>query len=184
MSPHARSRAGQVILHRLGARNTRWTFEPDAVREYVESRLAGRVLNVYAGRTELRHDGPAVRVDNDPDLAADHHVDAIEVGELFDPESFDTVVLDPPYSERKAHEKYGENSYRGRFAQVLDVVAPLVRIGGRTIVTGYQSGHLGKSRGFRLDEVALVYHPGDVNDTIIAVEERVQCELGRFGGRP
>src|SRR6056297_1529565 len=57
----------------------RWTFQSNKIREWVEERLQGRVLNACAGRTKLVHDGEIVRNDIDEERDADLHVDVCEV---------------------------------------------------------------------------------------------------------
>ena len=157
----------------------KWTFDPDSVRRYVESHLRGRVLNLFAGRTRLRHDGEVVRNDLDETIDADHHFDAVEVADNFPPRSFDTVVLDPPYNVRKAREKYN-GRYRGAFTVVKDRLIPLVKLGGRVVHFGYASTGMSRSRGFEKREVCLINHKGDHNDTICVVEERVEGALDSY----
>lgn len=150
---------------------TKWTFKPDDVRQYVESRLRGDVLNLFAGETKLRHDGEVIRNDINEDADADYHFDAEEVADHFAPESFDTVVLDPPYNVRKAREKYNGRNI-GKFTRVKDELVPLVRPGGIVLTFGYSSTGMSRSRGFEKEEIALLNHKGDHNDTICVVERK------------
>lgn len=59
-----------------------------------------RILHPFGGRAEL-----GVRVDLDPLVEPDVVADAHELP--FEDESFDCVVLDPPYSDEEALELYG-----------------------------------------------------------------------------
>lgn len=155
---------------------TKWTFEHPAVRRYVEERLEGRVLNLFAGKTTLRHSGEVVRVDIDPNREPDHCIDAEMIDEYYQPDTFDTVILDPPYNVRKAREKYG-GEYVGKFTLIKDKVTDMVRLGGTTLHFGYDSTGMSQSRGYEKDEIALINHKGDHNDTICVVETRVQATL-------
>lgn len=157
----------------------RWTFKYDKVRRFVEEHLEGRVLNLFAGQTRLRHDGEIVTNDIDETVDADHHFDAVEVADHFDPCTFDTVILDPPYNVRKAREKY-DGRMVGKFTRAKDELVPLIKPGGKTIHFGYSSTGMSPSRGFELEEVCLLNHKGDHNDTICVVEQRVNRELGHF----
>jgi len=168
-----------IDLHRIEAPANRWTFGPKPVRRFVERRLEGRVLNLFAGRTELKHDGKIIRNDLDDSVSADHHVDALDVGELFSSRSFDTVILDPPYSVRKSREKY-DGEYQGKFSAVKDQVATICRVGGRVITFGYDSTGMGQQRGYELQEAAMINHKGDINDTIATVEQRVERKLTEY----
>lgn len=157
----------------------KWTFEPATLRRYVESHLKGRVLNLFAGQTHLRHEGEVIRNDLDESIEAEYHFDATEVADFFPPRSFDTVILDPPYNVRKAREKYN-GEYRGEFTIIKDQVVPLVKLGGRVIHFGYASTGMSKSRGFKKREVCLINHKGDFNDTICVVEDRVEGGLDSY----
>lgn len=165
----------------LAAPNTRWTFEPDAVREWVESRLEGRTLNLFAGRTRLRHDGEVVRNDLDGSIDADYHVDARAAADHFDPGSFDTVVLDPPLPGRWVDGEGPGGPGALRHRQVENGVAELVRASGRTITFGRDSSGMGAGRGFETEEICLINHPGAFQDTIAVVERRTGTAVP--GGR-
>ena len=155
---------------------TKWTFQPDKVRNYVESQLQGRVLNLFAGETKLNHDGEIIRNDIDEDRDADYHFDATNVDEYFADDSFDTIILDPPYNVRKSREKYNQE-LKLQFTIVRDKCAPLVRSNGKVISLGYDSTGMSKSRGFEKDAIALLNHKGTHNDTICLVERKANTSL-------
>lgn len=163
----------------IRTRADKWTFQPEPVRRYVEGWLTGRVLNLFAGMTKLTHDGEIVRNDLDEEKDADHHFDAIAVGKHFPANSFDTVILDPPYNVRKAREKYN-GEYQGKFTAVKEQVKTLVRPGGLVVHCGYQTPGMGISRGFELVEVCNIAHGGDINDTLICIEQRVESDLADY----
>lgn len=169
----------QFSFRRIETPAAKWTFDPEPVRRYVERWLEGTVLNLFAGQTELRHDGDIHRNDCDESIDADTHFDAVDVAAQFGPRSLDTVILDPPYNVRKAREKY-DGQMVGTFTHVKDELIPLVRPGGRTIHFGYSSTGMGRKRGFDLKEICLLNHKGDINDTIVVVEQRVEHRLGDF----
>jgi len=158
---------------------TKWTFEPDSVRRFVESQLEGRVLNLFAGETKLRHSGEIVRNDLDEKREADVHIDATQCRKHFEDCSFNTVVLDPPYNVRKAREKY-EGEYMGAFKRVKNQVQHLVEPGGRVITFGYDSTGMSKSRGYEKEHISLLNHKGDHNDTICTIERRVNRSLSDY----
>jgi len=158
---------------------TKWTFQPDCVRKYVQNQLDGRVLNLFAGETKLRHNGEIVRNDLDEERDADTHIDATQARKHFEDASFDTVILDPPYNVRKAREKY-EGEYMGAFKRVKNQVQHLVKPGGKTLCWGYDSTGMSKRRGFEKEAVALLNHKGDHNDTICVVERKVNQSLGGY----
>lgn len=172
---------GELPFRRIRTNPSKWTFQPHAVRKYVEGWLDGRVLNLFAGHTELRHDGEIVRNDLDEDKPADYHFDAVDADLYLDEDSFDTVVLDPPWNSRKSREKY-RGEYQGHFTAVKDTVAKLVKPGGHVLTVGYDTLGLGKQRGFKPRAVASLCYGGDINDALILVEQRVEHDLSTVGG--
>jgi len=154
----------------------KWTFQPKKVRRFVEKELEGRVLNLFAGKTKLRHSEEIVRNDISEDIKADYHFDAVNVDEKLNGEMFDTVILDPPYNVRKSREKYN-GTYQGKFKAIKDKVSKLVNVGGKVLTFGYDSTGMSNSRGFRKEKIYLINHKGDHNDTICLMERRIQTSL-------
>lgn len=161
----------------LRSRNARkYTFEDPAIRNWVEARLHGHVLNLCCGQTHLDYDGPVHRNDIDIDRDADTHFDAVTVGERIDSNTFDTVVVDPPWSSKddspdftKRRDRYGDE-YVDSYAQMKDGVESVLRPGGRCITFGYDSSGLGAGRGAIVEEIALINFTGNHNDAIAVVE--------------
>lgn len=159
----------------------KYTFEQPKLKAWVESYCMGNILNLFAGKVKLNV--PEIRVDIDPEMPADYHMDAYEfvrmvglTGNLPGSTSgallkFDTVVLDPPYNIRKAREKY-EGHWIGKLTKVKNLLPHIIAPGGRVISLGYDSVGMSKSRGFKKIAICLVCHGGDHNDTICLVEEK------------
>jgi hypothetical protein len=90
----------------------RYTFEQPRLKQWVESWCSGRVLNLFAGRVLL--DVDETRVDMDPEMPAQFHMDAQEMVEQFIHEGvmFDTIVLDPPYCYDPETEVLTQNGWK------------------------------------------------------------------------
>lgn len=155
----------------LRARASTWTFSDPKVKSWVESRLEGRVLNLFAGKTMLDHTGEIVRVDINEDRDADYHFDALHVKDYFEDRSFDTVILDPPFSEIQSRKHYN-GEHAGKFKHIRDEVADLVCPGGKTLTFGYHSTGMATTRGFEKEELLLINHGGRFPDTIGSVDRR------------
>jgi len=84
----------------------RWTFEDKTIRNWVVGHMDGRVLNACAGKTELPHDDTVVTNDVDETIQTDYSVDVVELAALLEPESFDTIVFDPPWTMYQANMRY------------------------------------------------------------------------------
>ena len=84
----------------------RWTFDTEPIRDWVESNLCGRVINVCAGKCRLSHTDEIIRNDKDETLHTDYHLDVAELPRVLEPQSFDTVVFDPPWTLYQANLRY------------------------------------------------------------------------------
>lgn len=147
----------------------RYTFEQPRVKSWVESMCRGKVLNLFAGKVLLNAD--EIRNDIDLTMPADFHQDAYELVCAFPSYSFDTIVLDPPYSLRKSREKY-EGRCIGSFTKIKNELPRILRAGGRVITFGYDSVGMAKKRGFSKVAILLICHSGDHDDTIAVVEDK------------
>lgn len=85
------------------------TFEDSQIRQWVESRLSGRVLNACCGPTTLNHKDEIVRNDIDETIAAEYHVDVARLAAVLEPRSFETIVFDPPWTLYQANMRYDGN---------------------------------------------------------------------------
>jgi len=146
----------------------RYTFSNRKFREWVESRSAGKVLNLFAGATILDLD--EVRVDTDRSMVADHYTDAFDFVKSWKGDKFDTVILDPPYSYRKSMELYNDN-YTSRFKLIADNIDRIMKPEAKIISLGYHSSFMGKNRGYDLVELCVFAHGGAQHCTIGIVEQ-------------
>jgi len=158
----------------------RWTFEYEPARELVESLLAGRVLNACAGKTKLRHDEEIVRNDLNPDRDADTHHNVEEIADHFPPQSFDTVVFDPPFDDTQAQDKYDGIHAKNIYAALEDFET-LVRPGGRVVTFGWNSWGMKSFPAFEREETHLLQRGPVLRDVIVTVDRRTAHALG--GGR-
>lgn len=154
----------------------KWTFTIKPIAELLKEEVTdGLWCDPFAGMNS-----PA-QVTNDlrPEMPTTHHMDALEFLKSLDDESFDGVLLDPPYSITQAKE-----CYEGCGMELLttkptsmkywgDCKTELARItkqGGKVICFGWNSMGVGINRGFEMQRVLLVPHGGSKNDTIVTVE--------------
>lgn len=96
-------------------------------------------------------------------------------------------LFDPPYSLRQIKECYNgigiqkldkETTLYG-FIKVKEIIARIIKPGGYVISFGWNSGGMGKKRGFEIIEILLVPHGGHHNDTIVTVEQKVQNHINK-----
>lgn len=154
----------------------RWTFQSDKIRQWVESHLQGRVLNACAGKTELEHSGEIIRNDLNPERDADYHYDVVEIAEYFEPNSFDTVVFDPPFSEKQAGSSYDgvQVAEIGRAMRQFD---ELLRANGVVIQMGFTTTCMPGEMDYERQEVAIFNTLGRMNDWLGTVDKRMSSDL-------
>lgn len=108
----------------------------------------------------------------------DYHLDALDFMKLFDDNSIDGVLYDPPYSPRQVSECYHNvghqmirDSTKSSFwANHKREISRIVKIGGKVITFGWNSGGIGYKYGFEIERILLVPHGSWHNDTICTVE--------------
>ena len=128
------------------------------------------------------HGSRIAKVTNDlcAEYDSDYHLDAIDFLRMFDDQSVDTVLYDPPYSPRQIAECYRgvgrevtmEDTQSSFWANHKREISRIVRPGGKVISFGWNSGGMGKKYGFDITRILLVPHGGAHNDTICVVEVR------------
>ena len=100
----------------------------------------------------------------------------MEIHKHFEENTFDTIILDPPWNIRKAREKYG-GRYVGKYKVLKQNILKIMKPDARVISCGFDSTGMSKKRGFIKTKILLVNHGGDHNDSIILVEDRIQASL-------
>jgi len=150
---------------------SRWTFEYTPARNIVREWMHGRVLNACAGKTRLQHDGEIVRNDLNPERDADTHVDVAAIADHFEPQSFDTVIFDPPFDEKQAEAKYDGLHAMDVYA-ALEQFNELVRPDGHVISFGWNSWGMRSFAAFEREETTLLQRGPIHRDVIVTVDRR------------
>ncbi|WP_123622968.1 hypothetical protein [Halorubrum sp. CSM-61] len=155
----------------------RWTFNAQKLRDWVESQLDGRVLNACAGRTQLTHNGRIVRNDINPEIDADYHVDVRDLPDILEAESFDMIVLDPPFSEQQNTTTYDrEDDTLPTITELASVVDALLKPGGRVIRLGYTTTLMPPGEEYLLEEVTIWNTLGRQHDWLGTVAQKPDNE--------
>ena len=120
--------------------------------------------------------------DLNTDFDTDYHLDALDFLKMFPDNTVDGVLYDPPYSTRQISEVYKgvglpvnkETTQSTFWTKQKKEIARIVKIGGKVISFGWNSGGIGKKNGFETIRVLLVPHGGHHNDTIVTIEEKIR----------
>jgi len=155
-----------MILELINTNLRKYTFEAPKIKLWVEQNANGKCLNLFAGKTKLNLD--EVRNDIDIGMLAEYHLDALDFIRQCKTK-FDTIILDPPYSYRKAMEMY-RGHYTSRFKLIADEIPQILKEDGKVISFGYHTTFMGKKRGFQLDKLCVFAHSGAQHATIGIIE--------------
>lgn len=146
------------------------TFESDKLRWWTESHLqeADRILNPCAGVATLDVDAEVIRVDVNENANADLYIDFRNLPEHVEPESFDGIVYDPPYTPNQARKKYGLDISDDEFyfydREVKELFDRLLAPGGVIIQFGYTTEVMPQDLGYETLSIGLFNKLGTQND--------------------
>lgn len=111
-----------------------------------------------------------------------YHLDALDFLKMFEDNSVDGVLYDPPFSPRQVSECYkgfgvdvtNETTRSSFWSRHKKEISRIVKSGGKVISCGWNSGGIGKTNGFEISRILLVAHGGWHNDTIVTVETKIK----------
>lgn len=116
--------------------------------------------------------------DLDPQYNTEYCMDALCFLKSLESNSMDLIFFDPPYSPRQVSECYKsldmtvnmQTTQASFWGNLKNEIARVLKSGGKVITFGWNSGGIGKTKGFEIVEILLVAHGGWHNDTICTVE--------------
>lgn len=119
--------------------------------------------------------------DLDDSCNTTHHMDALDFLKMFEDNSVDIVLFDPPYSPRQVSECYKQldktvnmqTTQSSFWGNLKKEIARITKQNSIVITCGWNSGGIGKTSGFEIEEILLVAHGGWHNDTIVTIEKKV-----------
>ena len=175
-----------VTFQRIWAMPNHLTFTIKPIAELlalaINSGASRKWIDPFANNSTIKKLGSHV-ITNDLNLSyeTDYHLDAIDFFKLFDDQSIDGVLYDPPYSTRQVSECYKNCGYEVTqettradwWTAHKKEIARIVKPKGKVISFGWNSGGIGKKLGFEITDILLVPHGGIHNDTIVTVERKM-----------
>ncbi len=148
----------------------------DLILRYIGSDLVG--LDPFAKQSKVA----SITNDLDDTCGTDYNLDAMDFLKLFDSNSQDYVLFDPPYSPRQVSEVYKkfdrtvnmQTTQSSFWGNLKKEISRVVKPGGTVITCGWCSNGIGKTNGFEIVEILMVAHGGWHNETIITVEKKMR----------
>ena len=116
------------------------------------------------------------------EVDTDYNLDALDFLKIFDDCSVDGVLYDPPYSPRQISECYkgvglevsNKTTQASFWSNQKKEISRIVKVGGKVISFGWNSGGIGMKYGFEIERILLVAHGGWHNDTICTIERKTR----------
>ena len=159
------------------------TFSIPAVRKFIYRHINGGkvIIDPFARDSKIG----TITNDIDPNTTAKSHTDAILFLKTVPDRSADIILFDPPYSPRQISECYQrlnltvniETTQATFWSEIKDEINRIIKPGGIVLSFGWNTNGLGKGRGFEIEEILLVAHGGNHNDTICMAERKMQMTL-------
>lgn len=164
-----------IVMERVWAMPNKNTFEIKPIKALIEEELTdGLWIDPFANRNKLA----TVTNDLNTEYDTDYHMDALDFMKMFEDNSVEGVLYDPPYSPRQVSECYNNVGYNvtwdttkaSFWGNHKREISRIVKLGGKVITFGWNSGGIGNKYGFEIERILLVPHGGWHNDTICTVE--------------
>lgn len=166
---------GSIEINRQWAMPNSKTFNIKPIKELIHRHMIdGLSIDPFANNSKVAK----ITNDIDDQYDTDYHLDALDFLKMFDDDSVDLVLYDPPYSPRQVSEVYKklgrsvnmQTTQASYWSRQKKEIARIVRARGKVITFGWNSGGIGKTNGFEIEEILLIPHGGWHNDTIATVE--------------
>ena len=162
------------------------TIEVNPIHDLIVDEMTdGTWIDPFANRTKLA----TITNDLSNEFDTDYHMDALDFMKMFGDSSVDGVLYDPPYSPRQVSECYNNVGYNvtwdttkaSFWGNHKREISRIVKVGGKVITFGWNSGGIGYKYGFEITRILMVAHGGWHNDTICTVEVKTHEGVKKDG---
>tara|TARA_Y100000310_G_scaffold31833_1_gene30177 strand:- start:11588 stop:12121 length:534 start_codon:yes stop_codon:yes gene_type:complete len=170
-------------INRVWAMPNKNTFSIKPIREFIFTELDEfskqgiqfpHIIDPFANINRFAN----ITNDIDPQYECNYTMDALDFLKMFHENTVDIVLYDPPYSPRQVSECYKklgmtvnmETTQASYWSKQKKEIARIIKVGGKVLSFGWNSGGIGKTLGFELKRILLVAHGGRHNDTICTME--------------
>lgn len=172
-----------VFIERVWAMPNKNTFDIKPIYDLIIEELTdGLWIDPFANKNKFA----TITNDLSKEFDTDYHMDALDFMKIFENNSVDGILYDPPYSSKQVSECYNNVGYNVTCATKKASfwgnhkreISRIVKLGGKVITFGWNSGGIGYKYGFEIQRILLVPHGGWHNDTICTVE--IKTHEGEF----
>jgi hypothetical protein len=170
----------KMEMNRIWNMPSKNTFDIKPIKELIKRYISDDVVSIdpFANKSRLAK----ITNDLDPNMNTDYNMDALDFLKIFNDNTVDLVLFDPPFSPRQVSESYKkmgktvnmETTQSSFWGNLKKEVSRIVKKDGICISFSWNSGGIGKTNGFEIIEILLVPHGGNHNDTICVVEKKIK----------
>ena len=171
----------EINFNRVWAMPSASTYNIKPIKDFLTAEIKAlpkdaKIIDPFAGKSPFAD--MCITNDLDEEIEADYHLDALDFLRTQKDNSCDMVLYDPPYSVRQVSECYKklertvnmETTQASFWTKLKNEVHRILKPNGIAITFGWQSGGIGKMKGFVITDILLVPHGGIHNDTIVTKE--------------
>lgn len=158
----------------------RCTFKIIPIKNLINTCIKDKkiIIDPFANNSKLA----TISNDLDKQFNTDYHLDALEFLKMFPDNSVDAILYDPPYSPRQVAENYKrlnmtvnmQTTQSSYWSKQKDEIKRIVKPNGISICCAWNSNGIGINRDFKKEELLIVAHGGNHNDTIVLVERKIK----------
>ena len=149
----------------------------DLLKRHIHDKSDWVGIDPFANESRIAN----ITNDLDPQYDTDYNIDALDFLRMFDDNSIDFVLYDPPYSPRQISECYKkldksvnmQTTQASYWSNQKKEIGRIVKKDGLVVTCSWNSGGIGMKYGFEIIEILLVPHGGWHNDTICVVERKL-----------
>ena len=160
------------------------TFSIPSISKFINKIVMPKNGKIIIDPFSNRKHGFATEYNDIKGIKFGYSLDALDFLCIFDNGTVDGVLYDPPYSLRQLKECYDGvgkalscDDSKNYFTKVKDEIARVLKPGGFCLSFGWNSGGIGKKRGFEIDKILIVNHGGVHHDTIVTYDIKKQGDL-------
>lgn len=168
-----------MIFNRIWEMPNKNTFDIKCINNIIKKYYKDEYFSIdpFANKNRIAK----ITNDLDPNYDTNYNMNAIDFLRLFNNDSIDFVLYDPPYSPRQVSECYKslgktvnmQTTQSSFWGNMKKEIGRIVKTGGLCISFGWNTNGIGKTNGFEILEILAVAHGGSHNDTLCTVERKI-----------
>jgi hypothetical protein len=165
------------------------TFDVPPIGEFVKSYLRNSKVSIDPFARNKRW--ATYTNDLNPETAAEYHMPAVDFLRTLVERGIqaDLIIFDPPYTLHQSKECYEsiglpfmmeDAQQAGVWSREKEYCYKLLKPAGVFLHFGYHSNGMGKARGTQIEEILIVAHGRNHNDTICMAERKTAHQPAMF----